>query len=194
MAAKPLVPTTIRTEFGDVIESEAFHAANGPQGDFTYVPGYSDMRRERDRQIKEVADGKRASNDVLKLPVRLQWVRTAKYSGQPDNRKPTEFGNLKYRAVNVAEVGKSEWLKAMPEGAVEAADGSIHQGDVMLMVATAESAAKTAAGIQYRTQQMTKPDTSAARLMQLGASRPGSEPTVDVKPGEQIRVGSSIKQ
>ena len=193
MAVKPLVPTTIRTEFGDVLESDAFMAANGPQGDFTYVAGYSDMRRERDHQLKEVADGKRDIKDVLTLPVRLQWVRHAKYSGQPDNRKPTEFGNLQYRQVQANEVGQHEWIKGLPIGATTAADGSIHQGDCTLMVTDAKAAARNAAAIQYRTQQMIRPETSAGKLMGLGSTKPGTDPSLEVKSGEVVRVGSAIK-
>lgn len=192
MAAKPLIPTMIRTEFGDVLESEAFHASQGPQGDFTYVPGYSDMRRERDQHTKEVVDGKRAPKDVRALPVRLQWVRHAKYSGQPDNRKLVEFGNLHYRSVTKDDMG-TEWFKSMPEGAVLGADGTIHQGDCTLMMTDAKSAARAAAAIQYRTNQMTRSDSAAGKLMELGATHPGSDPTIDVKAGEEIRVGSSIK-
>lgn len=191
---KPLVRTAIRTEFGDVLESEAFHAANGPQGDFTYVPGYSDMRRERDQQLSEVAQGKRDLKDVRTLPVRLQWVRHAKYSGQPDNRKPTEFGNLHYRQVSFDEVGKADWLKEMPEGAVKGADGAIHQGDCTLMVTDAKNAARNAAAIRVRTDAMVERDSAAAKLMALGATKPGSDPSVEVKPGETVRAGSFIKQ
>lgn len=43
---RPLVPTTIRTEFGDVIEDASFYGVQ--QQDLTFVPGYSNLRRCRD--------------------------------------------------------------------------------------------------------------------------------------------------
>lgn len=192
MVAKPLVPATIRTEFGEVLESDAFHDQGGARGDFTYVPGYSDMRRKRDQEAKEVADGKRAANTVSKLPVRLQWVRSVRVNNTPDNRKPVEFGNQKYRNVTQADMG-TEWFTGMPEGAVIEAGGEIRQGDCTLMVCEAEKAARNAAAVQFRTNQMLN-DASASRLMALGETKPGTDPSFTVSKGEEIRVGSSIKQ
>jgi len=43
---RPLVPTAIRTEFGEVLEDASFYQIQGR--DLTYVPGYSNLRRARD--------------------------------------------------------------------------------------------------------------------------------------------------
>lgn len=192
MSVKPLIPTMIRTEFGEVLESEAFRDQSGANGDFTYVPGYSDMRRKRDQELKEVAEGKRAAKDVSSLPVRLQWVRSVRLNNTPDNRKPVEFGNQKYRNVTKSDLG-SPWFTGIPEGAIVEAGGEIRQGDCTLMVVEAEKAARNAAAVQFRTNQMLN-DTAASQLMALGASKPGSDPSFTVSKGEEIRVGSSIKQ
>lgn len=189
---KPLIPTTIRTEFGEVLESDAFRDQSGAQGDFTYVPGYSDLRRKRDQELKEVAEGKRSDKNVSKLPVRLQWVRSVRVNNTPDNRKPVEFGNQKYRNVMKDDMGKA-WFTAMPEGAVVEAGGEIRQGDCTLMVCEADAAARNAASVQLRTNQMLK-DTAASQLMRLGDTKPGSDPSYSASKGEQITVGSSIKQ
>ena len=189
---KPLIPTTIRTEFGDVLESEVFRSEAGANGDFTYVPGYSDLRRQRDRELKEVVEGKRETTDVTKLPVRLQWVRSVRVNNTPDNRKPVEFGNQKYRNVTSSDIGQP-WFTGMPEGAVTEAGGEIRQGDCTLMVCTSEKAAQNAAGVQMRTNAMLN-DSAAQRLMALGETNAGSDPTFEVKKGDQITVGSSIKQ
>ena len=45
---RELVPTGIRTEFGEVLDDSAFHATLGANRDYTYVEGYSDLRRARD--------------------------------------------------------------------------------------------------------------------------------------------------
>ena len=147
---KPLVPTTIRTEFGEVLESEAFRSQSGADGDFTYVPGYSDLRRARDQAQKEVIDGKRNAKDIPNLPVRLQWVRSVRVNNTPDNRKPVEFGNQSYRNVTQDDIGQP-WFTGMPDGAVVEAGGEIRQGDCTLMVVDAPKAAKNAAaGAQAR--------------------------------------------
>jgi hypothetical protein len=190
--AKPIVPTTIRTEFGEVLESDAFRDQNGANGDFTYVPGYSDLRRKRDQELKEVVEGKRSEKNVSRLPVRLQWVRSVRVNNTPDNRKPVEFGNQKYRNVTKDDMGK-EWFTGLPEGAVVEAGGEIRQGDCTLMVVEAENAARNAAAVQLRTNQMLK-DTAAAQLMRLGETKPGSDPSYSASKGDTITVGSSIKQ
>lgn len=193
MAAKPIVPTMIRTEFGDVLESDAFHsAAGGAQGDLTYTPGYSDMRRQRDAQLREVHEGKRSANDVMKLPVRLHLARRATYSGQPDNRKTIQFVNNGYRAVTKDDIGKNDWLKEMPPSATVGPGGELFYGDTVLMVCDAKTAAKNAAVVQMRTNQMLK-DSASADFMKLGSHTPGTDPSVTVSPGEPIKVGSAIK-
>ena len=192
MAAKPLVPTMIRTEFGDVLESEAFQAATGAQGDVTYVPGYSDMRRQRDQQLKEVADGKRKAADVRTRPVRLHLTRVTKYSGQPDDRKAIEFRNQGYRAVTKDDIGKHDWITNLPEAAVLGPAGEIRIGDTVLMMCDAKTATRNAAIVQMRTNQMLK-ETAAADFMKLGDRNQGSDPSVTVTPGEPIQVGSAIK-
>ena len=189
---KPIVPAMIRTEFGDVLESEAFQAQSCAAGDHTYVPGYSDLRRQHDQDLKDVVDGKKKAADVTKLPVRLQWVRSVRLNMTPDNRKPVEFGNQSYRNVTKEDMG-SDWFTGMPEGAVIEAGGEIRQGDCTLMVCTAPKAAQNAAGVQFRTNQLLK-DTAAAQLMQLGDTKPGSEPSFTASKGEEIKVGSSIQQ
>lgn len=192
MAAKPVVPTMIRTEFGDVLESEAFHAATGAQGDMTYVPGYSDMRRLRDQQLKEVSEGRRNRKDVATLPVRLHLTRTAKYSGQPDDRKSIEFRNQGYRAVTKDDIGTHEWITGMPEAATLGPGGEIRVGDTVLMVCDAKTAARNAAMVQMRTNQMLR-ETAAADFMKLGDRNKGSDPSLTVSQGEPVKVGSAIK-
>lgn len=61
---RELVPTTIRTEFGEVIDDPAFYETMGAAQDHTYVPGYSDIRRARDLQKGlRVAEHDATSND-----------------------------------------------------------------------------------------------------------------------------------
>lgn len=192
MAAKPVVPVMIRTEFGDVLESEAFRDAQTMQGDLTYTPGWSEMRRAHDQQLKEVADGTRSPSKVDPLPVRLHLARRATYSGQPDNRKTTQFVNNGYRAVTKDDIGQHDWLTAKPPTATIGPGGELHYGDTVLMVCDAKSAARNAAQIQIRTNQMLR-ETAAADFVKLGERNQGTEPTVSVSPGETHKVGSAIK-
>ena len=113
MAQRPLVPTTIRTEFGDVLDDPSFYDIGGADRDLTYVPGFSDMRRARDLGLAAIASGAKLKHEVdLKpLPVNLHWTRTTTIKGAPDGRKAEVA-----RATHIAEA------RHVGEVAVSAAD------------------------------------------------------------------------
>jgi len=156
---RDLVPTAIRTEFGEVLEDASFHDTAGANRDYTYVPGYSDLRRQRDAAIakeQELHPGRVNWKNVPSLPARLQWVRVTKVvSGQPDNTKEIDAGTNGYRMVKKTDLGEP-WFTAMPAGAVERADGSILKGDTVLMVVDQQQAARNAAINQREIQQQTQ--------------------------------------
>ena len=185
---KPLVASAIRTEFGEVFEDASFYEE--AQRDLTYVPGYSDLRRTRDRLMGEVAQGKLPKGTkVPTLPVRLQWVRTAKASGAPDSYKQVQFGSDGYRQATKADVGQA-WLTAIPGGATVGVGDAIYQGDCVLMVCDAQRAARNAAVIRMHTDRLTK-DAPAANLMKLGEAKQGADPTFTSEPGREIKAPPS---
>lgn len=147
---RELIPTAIRTEFGEVLDDPAFYETLGAAMDQTYVAGYSDMRRARDiaiaTELKERGDLSRVKwANIPTLPVRLQWARTSRIkTGLPDNTKEVEYSSQHYRAVTKADIG-SAWCKELPNGASFQADGSIKKGDTTLMVCDAKDAARNAA-------------------------------------------------
>src|SRR5438045_1694177 len=98
---RPIVETKVLTEFGEVLEDANFWAAQVGT-DHSYVPGYSDMRRTRDGEIAKIqthfgatrgSDSQEAARTaalrkVAPLPVRLQWTRSMRVSGnEPDSTK-----------------------------------------------------------------------------------------------------------
>lgn len=175
MTKRELVPTTIRTEFGEVLDSPEFYDTMGAALDHTYVAGYSNLRRERDaaiaRELKE-HDGNSSKinwKNVPTLPVRLQWARTTKViGGQPDNTKEVDFGSQGYRFANKSDIGQP-WLKEMPQGATTTADGSIKKGDTTLMVCDAKTAARNAASNRKAVERMHK-DTVDSTMRAKGAA------------------------
>jgi hypothetical protein len=181
LVKRPLVDTTIRTEFGDVLDDPSFYDVSGADRDLTYVPGFSDMRRARDLELAAVASGKKELRDAKlePLPVNMRWTRHSTVRGEPDGRKQMTSGNLGYAAVNKDEVGKHEWLKAMPPGATVGADGSIRKGDTMLMVTDGKTAARNAARKAVQTDRMHR-ETAAAKggLLEVGSRKEGLDPFV----------------
>lgn len=181
MAKRPLVETTIRTEFGDVLEDPSFYDVSGSDRDMTYVPGFSDMRRERDLELAAVASGRKPAHkaNISPLPVNLRWTRATDVRGAPDSRKLIAAGNVGYRLVNKAEVGKEEWLRKMPPGAEVAADGSIRKGDTVLMIADGKTAARNFARKAAQTRRMVSETAGAAGgLIDIGSRKQGVEPYV----------------
>lgn len=179
---RPLVDTTIRTEFGDVLEDASFYEVGGADRDNTYVPGFSDMRRARDLALADVAAGRKHAHEVTleALPVNLRWARTHKVaSGAPDGSKQIAHSGLGYRKVTKDQVGKVPWLTELPAGATINADGSIQKGDTVLMVADAKNAARNVARRAAQTAR-TLDDAQAAAggLLAVAGKAAGVDPYI----------------
>lgn len=175
---RPIVETRVLTEFGEVLDSPELYADAGAQGDLTYVPGYSDLRRKRDLEIAEVQAGKRDAKTVTTLPVRLQWARANRVSGEPDGTKPWEYANDGYRKAKKTDIGQ-DWLKELPPAAQVVAGGEIKMGDMTLMVCDQDRAAKNAARVKIQTQRQV--NSGGAKLMAQGDRIKGSDPTYESK-------------
>lgn len=142
MSAKPLIQSQPLSEFGDFPDSPEFNDPNAQDRDQTYVPGFGDLRRKRDAAIAEYNAGRIGRHEVPTLPVNLRWARNQNKAGVPDSAKPFLHGRKGYRMVTAADVNPV-WLTELPPGAQIGADGSIRNGDCILMVATAQDAAKS---------------------------------------------------
>lgn len=156
MAKRPLVDVNLTTEFGEILESEAFQADGVAHHDFTYTPGFSEMKVDRDGDIQRHARHEIKASEVRVLPVNLRWWRTVKGSGSdPDQMRVARARNLGYRAVTEADIGQP-WLTEMPPGAMLAADGTIKTaaGDNVLMVADQQTAARNAMRKKRLTEEM----------------------------------------
>lgn len=142
---KPLLDAYIRTEFGDVL-ADGIHA--DPERlaeDICYVPGFSEKRVERDKQMAEVAAGTRKPGDVAPLPINLRWVRRSDAKGSPQNRNQVITAAMGYEMVNADTDKGQSWLTKVPDGAEILPGGLIVKGDTVLMKCSAEQAAKNSA-------------------------------------------------
>jgi hypothetical protein len=106
------------------------------------------MRRKVAEEMAEVKRGLRHPKDVTPLPVGLRWARAQDVAGKPDSSKQFGHGRKGYRIANGnskekgGDVGNA-WLKELPPGCTLGADGSIRNGDTVLMVCSREDAAKS---------------------------------------------------
>jgi hypothetical protein len=182
---RELIETHIAPEFGELTSDPEFKE-QGTGRDLTYVPGFSDMRMARDLAVAEVRKGKRDAKDVPTLPVNLHWTRCQRKDGTPDNSKVIQAGNIGYRAVTKDDIGQP-WLLALPAGAVSAADGTIRQGDVQLMVATAEVAGKNAFYKRAQTEQRMRGAMEGFEAAAKMFRKKGSDPYVVIEKGQKVK-------
>ena len=158
MAKVPLVETAPLSEFGDLLESADFNDPHGMARDSTYVPGFSEMRREYATKAAEYERGQRGQgpqisrDQVPTLDVNLRWARNQAKDGKPDNVKPFGHSRLGYRMVTKDDVGQP-WLKELPGGAFVQADGTIRNGDTVLMVTDRRNAARNELQRRLRTEE-----------------------------------------
>lgn len=149
------------SEFGDLRESAAFYDESIMDRDHSYVPGYSELRRQVAEQMAEVKRGLRAPKDVTPLPVGLRWARAQDVAGKPDSSKQFGHGRKGYRIANGnpkdkgGDVG-NVWLKELPPGCTVGADGSIRNGDTVLMVCSREDAARSELAKRRETEARVK--------------------------------------
>ena len=170
---KPLVDAVTVTDFGGIEDSEVFKYQ--AERDYTYVPGFSDLRRAQDLAKIEVAAGERKAKDVPTLPVNVRWSRC--------DGNYTKVASAKaqgYRAITKDDLdAKHPWLTELPPGAQIAPTGEIKSaaGDLMLMVADAKTAARNFAKKQRTTAAMAE-SVGAEAFTAAGATVRGANPTV----------------
>lgn len=183
---KPLVDVNLVSEFGGIEDMEAFRNEGVSQFDYTYVPGFSEMRVNRDLDLAKFHRNEIKGRDVSTLPVNMRWFRTVKGSGSdPDQMRLAHARNQRYRAATKDDIGQP-WLTEMPPGAQIAPDGTIKSaaGDLALHVLDRDNAARiairrkqnidaTVSGLEYQ----------VGGLGDVGSRHRGASPTVDTKIG-----------
>lgn len=180
----PILNTEPPAEFGELKEMPEFHDSQGMDRDYTYVPGFSELRRHRDLAIAEVMAGKRAAKDVPTMPYNMRWARCQSRKGEPDTSKVIRAGNRGYRAVTGEDVGPGKLIPSLPGGAVQQPDGTIRRGDVILMVAAADRVARNEFQKRVRTESLTRGALEGfAAAMASVKSAAGSNPTVEQERG-----------
>lgn len=180
---RPLVPTGVINEFGPVELDMEYEARMGSGLDHTYVPGFSEMRVRRDKEVEEAHRGQRPWNRVFTLPVNMRWSRRTKASGNPDETKVQNARLQGYEPATKADIGKP-WLERLPDGATFGPDNTILKGDAVLMVCPQQRAAQN----QHRKNEATKQrlQSSMAKAESVGA-------VTEAKAAAGIDLGSQMK-
>lgn len=202
MAAKgglkvPLVISQPPPEFGELQELPEFRDTTAMNGDLTYVPGFSEQRWARDREINEVMTGQRRPQDVRSLSLNFRWSRCQNKKGEPDSRKVVRAGNRSYKAVTKDDVGPGKLIEKLPAGAAIAADGTIRNHDVQLMVAEAKDVARNEFRKRARTEAATRGaeagfesalESFGGRLFQ------GAAPFIQKEVGKPVELAPKTKK
>lgn len=183
---KPLVDINLVSEFGGIEDEAQFRAEGVAQHDYSYVPGFSDMRERRDLKLGEFARGEIKGKEVPVLPVNLRWFRTVKGTGSdPDGMRVAHAKNLRYRAVTQNDKGQP-WMTDIPPGGNVAADGTIRSagGDLQLFVIDQDGAARNALRKKILTEDMVDGMKFAeGGLLKAGKAVKGAEPSITVISG-----------
>ncbi len=181
---KPLIQSAPLSEFGDFPDTPEFNDPTGQDRDQTYVPGFGDLRRKRDLAISEYNAGRLERHQVPTLPVNLRWARNQTKAGTPDSAKPFLHGRKGYRVVTERDVNP-EWLTEIPPGAQIGADGSIRNGDCVLMVASREDAAKSERAKRRLVDERLKGvEASFEQHAQQAGANMKAQPYVTMSPAE----------
>lgn len=101
--------------------------------DRSYVPGYSEARRDNERAI---AEGR--PQDVKRI-ARLQWVRVSRPDGRDvDMRDMLEYARLGFQLCTMEDLEEHGY--GMPPTAYIAADNTIRREDTALAICSWEQA------------------------------------------------------
>src|SRR5690606_13021275 len=100
---RPLIRTTPVSEFGEFDATKLAELGAEVPIDNTYVPGFSDLRRRRDFELAEVAEGRRRVEEVSSLPVNMRLVRRASAGGTFDGARLMKAAGQGYRPVTKAD-------------------------------------------------------------------------------------------
>ncbi len=143
---RPLIISAPISEFG---ETDASYTAEDRmttlQEDHQYVPGFSDMRYQREIEMAEYHEGTRDGKDVSHLPANCYWVRRTTPSGKTDQMKLMGKKMDGYRPVLKDDVGKP-WLTGLVDGWNYTPEGHIMSasGELQLVVLEGAAAANRA--------------------------------------------------
>jgi len=151
---RPLIQSKPVDEFGEAMQ-ELEECSGANVRDLSYVPGFSDLKFQRDLALAEVAQGRRLAQDVPALPVNVRMVRRAGVSGTFQGQKLMAAANDGYQPITKEHLGQ-DWFTELPPGSRVLEDGTIVNaaGDCQYMYCTGPVAARNLRRKQQRMAEM----------------------------------------
>lgn len=186
---KPLVAAELMTEFGGVEDTEELRADGPFRKDYTFVPGFSDMRYQRDCDLSKLHRGEIRGSEVRTLSHNLRWYRATMGKGaDPDNTRVVAAVSEGYRPVTIKDRGK-EWFKDLPPRSIEMPDGTIKSagGDLTLFVCDRDVAAKNAMRKKIKTEESVQGmefEKGGLGTVKIKGADPYVERTIGTQPRE----------
>jgi hypothetical protein len=128
--------------------------------DLTFVPGYSNVRRQIDAEMG------RGQEPTVGLNHRMQWVRVERVNGTPIRTRVMQFKGQRYERATL------DWLQGngydMPPAGELTADGGIRNGDCELFYCSAAQAAQNESLAHRAIDSQTTDDATASNLHSAG--------------------------
>ena len=154
------IAVTDRNPYGDEIDEELL---NDPGKDSSYIAGYSDVRRNRELDIR---DGKQPKP----LKHRLQWARAKTTDGTSSDGARMMHWQVKkgYKPLKYDEALKLDYRLNENPAIVKDVDGYAWLGERMLMFADARTAATNLRKVQAANDEAQR---APAERMQAATER-----------------------
>lgn len=129
---------------------------DNPGRDTFWLPGYSDLKTQKELELRDPKYGDlgdtgfRAQGKTTPMKVRFHWTRVRKVSGIAEDTKAAERAATGYRACKWDEYEDLTGEPLQDENGYTCAarpnpDGTIQNGEYLLMVCNADVAARNAA-------------------------------------------------
>ena len=146
MARRIYVQVEDRNPFGEEFDESIME---DPTRDSTYIEGYSDVRRQRELDV-------RAGKDPAPLKHRLQWARAKTFDGaRNDGRRVMHWQtNKRYEIIDYDEAVKMGYRVDLNPAILRGEDGRAYLGERVLMIASAKVAAANLKKVRRDTAEL----------------------------------------
>lgn len=195
---RPLQDVNLVSEFGGVEDESVFKDEGVSQHDYTYVPGPSERRYNRDLALSQLARGEIRASEVPILTNNVRWFRTVQgKDSDPNQMRVFAAKNQGYVPVTAEDIKAGRHgITAMPPNAMVAPDGTIKSsaGDLQLFVIDQQGAARNAIRKKIATEEMVDGMKFAeGSLLKTGEKHKGADPSLKAEKGTPFTIKTGVQ-